>query len=344
MATQSEENQPHSAPSPLGERIRGLFNTSHAKTEGQHKVLVITNPASGQDTPFLKTVNAVFHAADLVWDMRLTMKGGDGSRLAKQAVDEGTDIVVAFGGDGTVIDVASGLVGTQTPLGVLPGGTSNMMSRAFGIPQDIESAAALIANSSERALYPIHIGKAGEHFFQQLIGVGTQAQIVEGADRSAKDRLGFFAYVLAGLRALSDPQNAHYRITLDDGQVVEEDGVTCLVAKVGNLGIPSLEQSPTTADADSLLMDIVVLRGADLPSLFSLVGTVVSGNENPTKLSHWQARRVTIETDSPQTVQADGELIGETPITVEILPSPVQLIVPPDTIDKKKMLKENSSG
>jgi diacylglycerol kinase (ATP) len=344
METQSEQNQPQPPQMPLGERIRGFFHTSHSKTGQAHKVMVITNPASGQDAPFLKTVNAIFHAADLVWDMRLTMKGGDGSRLAKQAVEEGADIVVAFGGDGTVIDVASGLVGTQTPLGVLPGGTSNMMSRAFGIPQDIESAATLIANAADHALYPVYIGKAGEHYFQQLIGVGTQAQIVEGADRSAKDRLGFFAYILAGLRALGDPQNAHYRITLDDGQVVEEDGVTCLVAKVGNLGIPSLEQSPNTADADSLLMDIVVVHGTDLPSLLSLVGTVVSGNEDATKLSHWQSRRVTIETDSPQTIQADGELIGETPIAVEILPSPVQLIVPPDTVDKKKMLKENSSG
>jgi YegS/Rv2252/BmrU family lipid kinase len=327
---------------PLSERIRGIFHPSHIKPQEPGKLIMIANPAAGQDAPFLKTVNAIFRAANLEWDIRLTMQSGDGNRLAREAVEAGAGIVVAFGGDGTVIDVASGLVGSQVPLGVLPGGTSNMMSRAFGIPQDIQSAAALIANESAHERYPVFIGKAGDHYFQQLIGVGTQAEFVEGADRTAKDRLGFFAYVLAGLRAISDPQNAHYRITLDDGKVVEEDGVTCLVAKVGNLGIPSLEQSPHTADANSLLMEIVVVRSADLPSLLSLVGTVVSGSPDPAKLAHWQARRVTIETHPPQSIQADGELIGETPITVEILPSPVQFIVPPETAEKKRMLKADT--
>jgi YegS/Rv2252/BmrU family lipid kinase len=307
------------------------------------KVIVIANPASGQEQPFLKTVNAIFRAADLVWDISLTMQAGDGHRLAKEAAAGGADIVVAFGGDGTVIEVASALIGTNVPVGILPGGTSNMMSRAFGIPQNIEGAATLIANPSAHRTYPVYLGKAGEHYFQQLIGIGLEAQIVEGADRSAKDRLGFFAYVLAGLRALGDPKNAHYRIELENGEVVEEDGVTCLVAKVGNLGIPALEGSVTTADADAPLMDIVVVHQADLPSLLSLAGTVVSGTENPEKLKHWQARRVTVDAHPAQTIQADGELIGKTPISVEILHPPIQLIVPPETVDKKQELKENSS-
>jgi diacylglycerol kinase (ATP) len=344
MSNSAEEPQTNEAGRPIADRVRNIFHHEHARPSKPHKVVVITNPAAGQDQPFLKPVNAIFRAADLIWEISLTMEGGDGQRLAKKAVAEGADIVVAFGGDGTVVDVASGLIGTQVPLGILPGGTSNMMSRAFGIPQDIEAAATLIANLSAHKLYPVFIGKAGENYFQQLVGIGMEAQIIEGADRSAKDRLGFFAYVLAGLRALGDPQNAHYRIELDDGQVVEDDGVTCLVAKVGNLGIPSLEQSATTADSDQPLMDIVVIRQVDLPSLLSLAGTVVSGNENPEKLPHWQARRVTVTSDPVQTVQADGELIGKTPISVEVLHPPIQLIVPPETVDKKQELKTNSQG
>jgi diacylglycerol kinase (ATP) len=344
MSTLSEDQQPNHTERPIVDRVRDLLHITHTKGDHPHKVIVIANPASGQDQPFLKVVNTIFRAADLIWDISLTMQPGDGHHLAKEAVAGGADIVVAFGGDGTVVEVASGLIGTQIPLGILPGGTSNMMSRAFGIPQDLESAAALIANASAHLTYPVYLGKAGEHYFQQLIGIGMEAQIVEGADRAAKDRFGFFAYILAGLRALGTPQNAHYRIELDDGQVVEEEGVTCLVAKVGNLGIPALESSPTTADADAPLMDIVVIHQADLPSLLSLAGAVVSGNENPDKLKHWQAHRVTVSSDPAQTIQADGELIGKTPISVEILHPPIQLIVPPETVNKKQELKENSAS
>ncbi|HEX9012027.1 MAG TPA: diacylglycerol kinase family protein, partial [Anaerolineaceae bacterium] len=258
MNSTAENSQPEMTPPSMVERLRGLWRGKTEEGEKPSQVLVITNPAAGQDQPFLKPVNEIFRGANLYWNVDLTMEMGDGRRLAQEAVAKGVHTVVAFGGDGTVVDVASGLVGKQVPLGILPGGTSNMMSRAFGIPQDIQAAARLIADPDAHRLYPIYIGNAGEHFFQQLVGIGMEAQMVEGADRQAKDRLGFFAYILAGLRALTSPKNARYRIEMDDGQVVEEEGVTCLIAKVGNLGIPSLEKSENTADSDSPLMDIVV--------------------------------------------------------------------------------------
>ena len=345
MSSVSDPQQPmgegHAGPS----RILDLFRSNREKQPpARRDVIVVTNPSAGQDQPFLKLLNSVFKTANLTWDVRLTMQEGDGKLLAEEAVARGAKVVVAFGGDGTVVDVASGLIGTKVPLGILPGGTSNMMSRAFNIPQDLESAAALIASHYSGQAYPVYIGKANDHYFQQLIGIGTQAQMVEGADRSAKDRLGFFAYILAGLRALSNPQNARYRIELDNGQVVEEEGVTCLVAKVGNLGIPSLEQAPTTADPDAPLLDIVIVRQANLPALLSLAGTVISGNEDAQNMLHWQARRVRVSSTPQQTIQADGEMIGTTPITVEILHPPVRLIVPAGTLEKKQEMKSAKPG
>jgi diacylglycerol kinase family enzyme len=177
---------------PSDQQDRSLQTTSREKlSAGARDVVVVTNPSAGQDQPFLKQMNAVFKAAGLTWEISLTMKGGDGNLIARRAADDGARVVVAFGGDGTVVDVASGLVGTQVPLGIIPGGTANMMSRAFGIPQEIEAAAALIANHSREQIYPVYIGKANQSYFQQLIGIGLEAQIVEGADRAAKDKLGF---------------------------------------------------------------------------------------------------------------------------------------------------------
>jgi len=320
----------------MSTRSIGFLQLRRRETPARRRIDVIANPASGQsDEPLLRTLNAIFKAARIDWDISITNEKGDGQRLAREAVAAGSAAVVVYGGDGTVVEVASGLIGSQVPLGILPGGTANMMSRAYGIPQELEAAASLIA-SPDHGIYPAYIGQVGDEFFFQLVGIGMEARIVEGADRAAKDRLGNLAYTLAALRALTNPQNAHYRLELDGGQVIEEDGVTCLIAKMGNLGIPSLEQSPTTADPDSALMDIAILRQANLAGLLSLATTVVSGNPNPEMVPHWQAHEVVVTTDPPESVQADGELIGQTPVVVKMIQEPIQLIVPPETVQKKQ--------
>ncbi len=335
--TGQEDVDLSSHPKPgIANRFAGFFHQRHKREEKPRLIHVIANPAAGQnEQPLLKTLNSIFKSADIDWQIFVTKKTGDGQRLAREAVTAGADMVAVYGGDGTVTDVASGLVGSSIPLGVLPGGTANMMSRAYGIPQDLDSAVALIA-SHDHAVYPIHIGQIDDHYFLQLVGIGMEAKIVEGADRAAKDRLGILAYTLAGLRALTDPQTARYHLSLDGNRSEEDEGVTCLVAIIGNLGIPSLENSPTTADPGSGLMDIAILRQANLGSLVSLANTVVSGNENPDVIHHWQAREVNIQVDPDEGVQADGEFLGKTPVTINVLQEPISLIVPSETVEKKQ--------
>jgi diacylglycerol kinase family enzyme len=147
--------------------------------------------------------------------------------------------------------------------------------------------------------------------------------------------MGSLAYFVAGLKAIANPEQAHYRMEFDDGRVVEDDGVTCLIAKVGNLGIPTLENSPETADPDAALMDIAIIRRVDLPTLVNLATTLTTGGINPDTLPHWQAHRVVVHADPPQAIQADGEVVGETPVSVQIIPQPVNVIVPEETLVRK---------
>src|SRR5215207_3942558 len=98
---------------------------------------IIINPASGQDAPVLSVINRAFLTADVDWDVAITRKDGDGTRLAQQAVAEGVDMVGVYGGDGTVMDVGCGLVGSDVPLAILPGGTANVLSVEMGIPTDL---------------------------------------------------------------------------------------------------------------------------------------------------------------------------------------------------------------
>ena len=92
------------------------------------RVQVIINPTAGQDQAILGTLNRVFHDADITWDVSITNKAGDARRFARAAVEAGVDIVAAYGGDGTVMEVATGLIGSTVPLAIFPGGTANVMS------------------------------------------------------------------------------------------------------------------------------------------------------------------------------------------------------------------------
>ncbi len=95
------------------------------------RVHVIVNPASGRDQPILHVLNSVFHPANVDWDIYVTKAAGDARRLAAEAVQAGADAVAVYGGDGTVAEVAAGLLGSEMPLAILPGGTTNATSRCW---------------------------------------------------------------------------------------------------------------------------------------------------------------------------------------------------------------------
>ena len=290
-------------------------------------VQTIINPAAGRDQPILKTLNAAFTTAGVDWDVAITKKPGDGTRLAKKAVEAGADVVLVHGGDGTVMEVASGLVGSQVPLAIVPGGTANVMSHELGIPVDLVEACTLAVNP-DATIRKIDMGKIKDVYFMLRAGMGFEAAMVRGADRELKDRVGLLAYALSGLQELTDPQIARYHLVLD-GQNVETEGLACIVANSGNIGAAGMSLAPNIDISDGLL-DVMVVTKADLPSLIALAATVVGGAENDAPaLQHWQVKQVTISSDPPQQVQVDGEMLAQTPIDVQIVPEAVKVIVPP---------------
>ena len=289
------------------------------------KIHVIINPASGQPQPILHTLNSVFHPAGIDWDVFITKHSGDAERFARQSAASGADVVAAYGGDGTVMEAARGLFGSQTPLAILPGGTANLMSVELGVPKDLAQAAAIAANPDSR-LRLVDAGLfGGKTHFLLRVGLGFAARKVEGADRDLKDRFGVLAYSIGALKALGDTKPAHYRLTLD-GQTYKTPGYTCLVDNAGNIGFAGLGLKSILVD-DGLL-DVIVVRDARLRSWIA-VGTSLGGAKpNPDYILHWQARQITIEADPSQPVQMDGELAGESPVSIQVVPGLVRILAP----------------
>lgn len=300
------------------------------KKEKGRRVTLVLNPASGQDKPILKTINTAFRDADVDYDIVITKGQGDGKRLAQEAVRSGVDAVAVYGGDGTVTEVASALMDGQVPLGVLPGGTTNAIAINLGIPTDLEQACRLIAQP-DHEIRMINLGQANNTIFFQMIGVGLEAKMIENTDRETKDKLGWLAYGLAALQALSDPPNAMYHLELD-GQHQEVEGVTCLVINIDNLNIGALRAIPPMPRNG--LLDILVAKKADLASILSAAATAAGASLNLDLIPHWQAHNVVVRTDTPQLVQSDGDLIGKTPVTIQVINRPVPVIVPKPAEEK----------
>ncbi len=286
---------------------------------------VIINPAAGQEKPVLSILNSAFHPAGIDWDVFITKEAGDARRLAQKAAAEGVDAVAVYGGDGTVMEATSGLVGTKIPLAIFPGGTGNGASTELGIPGDLAEACALVTGDNSE-IREIDVGQVGEKCFLLNAGVGFATAMMEGADRASKDRLGLLAYLVAGIQTLRDPPVARYHLTLD-GNNVESEGITCIVANSGTLGNTGVKLAPTIDVSDGLL-DVIVLRQGDLGAILSVAASVLRGNEDAPTLQHWQAREITLVTDPQQTLQLDGDVVGNTPFTAKVVPKGVRIIVP----------------
>jgi YegS/Rv2252/BmrU family lipid kinase len=311
-----------------------LINSLRGKTSSREisrrkvavrKIAVIVNPASGQDKPFLKIFNTTFQDAGYDWELFVTKDAGDGYRLAQKAAADGFEVVAAYGGDGTVMEVACGLRGTGVPMAILPGGTGNVMAVELGIPRDLAAASSLIIQP-DRQLRPVDMGQMADKCFILRVGVGFEANVIEIDDRNLKNRYGIFAYVMSALQAAREPTVARYHLVID-GEVYDCEGLGCIVANAGSLGVPGLTLSPRVDPSDGLL-DVFVIRKADLPSLISMASGFVGGVTQNENLLHWQARLVSVISSPVQPVQGDGELFGTTPIRVKVLPKSVDIVVP----------------
>ena len=286
----------------------------------QH-VRVIINPASGKNEPILNTLNDVFQGYSLDWEVRITHKFGDATRLAREAVADGVDLVVGYGGDGTQMEVANGLVGSNVPMAILPGGTGNAMAHALNIPLQLREAAALICYSHNRR--KIDLGRIGDRQFMLRTYTGPEKEAI--ASRKEKDKLGVLAYPLASMRVLKNLTPVQYHLTLD-GQIIKDTGVMCYIFNAGAWGGINLPEAADISPSDGLL-DVVIMDNT-ASSLRAFASYELNVGRAKAYIHHWQAQEIVVEADPPQTLWIDGEAHGQTPFTATVIPQAIAVVVP----------------
>ncbi len=215
-------------------------------------------------------------------------------------------------------------------MAILPGGTANLMSVELGIPKDLTKAAQIIVDP-DSVVRQVDMGQVGEKRFMLRVGMGFAGEKVKLADRELKDKWGILAYSIAGLKALKTAPVVQYNITVD-GEEYETDGKTCLIDNAGNMGTQGVSPSKSISISDGLL-DVIIVRDAKAGSWIAL-GKSMRGKEEQGAVKHWQGREIKIECDSPQDVQGDGEMWGQTPVSAEVLPGVLPILTAPAMKEK----------
>lgn len=287
---------------------------------------VIINPAAGKIEPILPVINAVFTEARVDWDVAVTKKPHDAEEMARKAVKSGVDIVGVYGGDGTVMEVIRGVMGSDTPVAILPGGTANVLATDLGLPWDLKEACALMCGSFPEVRM-VDVARFDKEYFILRLGLGFEAEMMKGADRAIKNRFGRLAYVLSTAEALQKVQESEYTITVD-GKEHKAKGITCIIANSGNMGLTDLSLSSQVSVSDGLL-DVIVVRRVAIGLLGHLIAVIRrKDTENRELVQHWQGKEIRVTADPPQRAQCDGEPLEDRPLQAKVVPNAVKILVP----------------
>ena len=284
---------------------------------------VIVNPKN--DRYIIDRITYLIKTANLDWQVfTTTQQPSSAYILAKQAIALKVDAVIVYGGDGTIMECASATV-NQIPLGILPGGTLNIVAHALNIPLNLEAALALIYQGNNIIRY-IDVGEISSHditskTFLVRASSGYEAASVANTSHEARKREGqdiAFAKTYIWELLKNRFSNSQFKLTID-GKTIKVRAQECIIANSGILkrepnNIMALDNwSESSCDIEDGLLNIILLNIQGL---------------NIKVVEQHVAKEIIINASPPQNVQCDGEFIGQTPLTVKVLANALSIISP----------------
>jgi diacylglycerol kinase (ATP) len=291
------------------------------------RVLLIANPASRRGARLETAAVAAFRTAGARCDVSRTERAGHAAEIARTRGRD-YDMVFTLGGDGTAMEVAGALAWSGIPIGVLAGGTGNLLGRALGIPRSVTSAVPALLGGGIRQ---IDLGVVFGSRFAVAAGVGIDAAMVQETPRWMKRRLGVLAYTLmatkAALRAVVLRRFFQVRIEVD-GEVIERRAAAVMFANFGAILEDRIAFGPDIAVDDGVL-DCCIFSPTNLGDALRIMWRVTRRDFRPDPaISYRKGTHFRIATEPVLMLQADGELLGLTPAEITIEPLAARLLVP----------------
>ena len=299
--------------------------------------LLITNPASRRGFRLHEPAREVLRQAGVLCDAVLTEQPGHAAKLAKTLAPQ-YDVVFTLGGDGTAMEVIGALAPGGPPVGILPGGTGNLLARALGIPLTIRRAVpALLRGDVARIDLGVLVNpEAGElgRRFAIGIGVGIDAAMIAETSTQWKRRVGIVAYVVVAARAILRQDRFTVRVTTER-ETIERQAAAVLVANFGSL----LNNLITLGDGiryDDGVLNACIFDPQTFPDAVRIMWKLLLRDFRPDPaVSYLAGERLTVQTDPPRIAQADGEIIGMSPFSVVTEPLAGCIIIPHRQINRQ---------
>jgi diacylglycerol kinase (ATP) len=309
------------------------------------RAVLLYNPVSGNRADRERQVRAVADILRPIADEFLiepTQHAGTGTAQAQAAIAAGCDLIIAAGGDGTVFEILQGVANTAAALGVIPFGTGNVLAVDLALSFDPLAAAKAMLSYEAQRIAVGRITSTGREpkFFTVAAGVGVHAELIYNAGTAAKKRSGILAYYVSGIRLLFAHRFVPFKIeiTSPDGNVVRDEVLELVAMRVSSFG-RWLKRWRPGASLSSPSMQLVLLKQSSRWAMARYIFGALTGRAYRKDMTSRSAdvsfvaatrvRCIPIHDVERIRAQADGEMLGEMPVELEILPNALTLLMPP---------------
>jgi len=290
------------------------------------RIAVIYNPASGRPREragLLERLAAPLRAAGRTVSICPTERPGHAAAIARAKAGEGYDLILAYGGDGTMNEALQGVVGTGAALGFWPGGTANVLAAEIRFPHRPEEVAERILAGRTQE---VTVGRANDRYFLLMAGVGLDAAVAGAVDPELKRRFGKAAFAVAAMRFIWHWDLAPFVVHLEGEPPVV--GRFVVAGNAHSYG-GGFQFTPDASLTDPHL-DVCIFTAETVGDYLAYVSAALMGlHRNLPGVVYRKVRSVTITAaaDHKPLTQVDGEVVGELPVTLTALPRALRLLV-----------------
>ncbi|MEY2491557.1 MAG: diacylglycerol kinase [Verrucomicrobiota bacterium] len=290
------------------------------------KTCVILNPIAGS----VKDVSLIRERLKKLQPtrFRITQQPGDAERFARESVEEGYELIVSAGGDGTLNEVVNGIAaaGCNSALAILPLGTGNDFARHLRLPTNMDEAIDRIGAAQTREIDLVRVTSDLVRYFVNVSSGGFSGLVDERLTPDMKRTWGPLAYLRSAAAAFPELRGYTTRVSLDDADAVDHDLYNVIVAN-GRYVAGGIPIAPEAEISDGLL-DIILIPERGKAELALLAAQILVGRHlSSDAVIFHRAKRVAINSKPGMWFNVDGELIGNEPATFELLPGALRCVV-----------------
>lgn len=285
------------------------------------KAMLIINPTSGGEKALdykEKLENKAKEYFEYV-ETKITEKAKDATAFAEEASKENYEVVIVFGGDGTVNEVISGIAekGYIPKLGIIPGGTGNLITKLLEISQDIDEAIDQLDFNKTNA---IDIGKANKSYFGYIFSVGSLPEAIHNVEIEDKTKYGVLAYAINTIKSVIKDEVFNIKIETENGSY-EGEASQVLVLLSNYYADKKIFEENKDGYAN-----ILILKNASIISKLSLIPDLLKGDivEND-NIEYIKAKDITISSDTKLESDIDGDRSDDLPVKITVLGNHIEI-------------------